>query len=96
MEKKEPHEPGVARSEGITEEEPMGNEGLVTPVSLNGPFQEFFTEWLAAYTATNETYEMPPAVESNQRDCEPATDDNNVHHEQCVNRGSSTKETWMA
>ena len=63
----------------------MGDEGLVTPVPLNGPFQEFFTVWLAAYTAANETYEMLPAVESNQCDCEPATDDNNVHHEQCVN-----------
>ena len=59
MGKEEPDEPGVARSEGTTEEEPMGDEGLVTPVPLNGPFKEFFAAWVAAYTATNETYEMP-------------------------------------
>ena len=75
MEKKEPDEPGVARSEGTTKEEPMGDEGFVTPVPLNGPFKEFFAAWVAAYTATNETYEMLPAVESNQCDCEPASAD---------------------
>ena len=61
MEEEVPDEPSVARSEGKTGEEPMGDEGFMPPISHDGPFQEFFTVWLAAYNAANEKYEMLPA-----------------------------------
>ena len=75
MEEEVPDEPSVARSEGKTGEEPMGDEGFTPPVSLDGPCREFFTVWLAAYNATNDTV---------YRNHKPATDDGHVHHEQCM------------
>ena len=84
MEEEVPDEPSVARSEGTTGEEPMGDKGFMPPISHDGPFQEFFTVWLAAYNAANEKYEMLPADDTIYHNHGPATDDEYVHHEQCT------------
>ena len=84
MEKKEPDEPGVARSEGATGEEPMGDEVFRTPIPLSGPLGEFFSAWVGVYVDTDGTYGTISPDGSIHRDCKPATDDDHVHHEQCT------------
>ena len=86
MEEEKLEETDVTGSKGTSIEEPMDDTGTEAPVTSNVTFMDFFDVWLEAYNATNGPYEIPSAVMGDLYDDEPVTtDDDNVHHEQCVN-----------